>query len=194
MDLDGQNKFHSAGEMVKRSYIRKVMSGRVFERRAAMNTALKAMLLTLAACSDVPRYSKHKIEGGDLLVTQDDGYFWPVAGPSPEVEVFPWVTARVVTRVDGLALRRDQGRIAAKAVLQHCAKIGKSHHSARATAPRKRGVLLTETARAPHSEAGPSQPVWSNRQGRSLPITQKRLSPNVPAPASSAPLDHSRRG
>lgn len=104
-----------------------------------MNTALKAMLLTLAACSNLPQYSKHKIEGVDLLVTQDDGYFWPVAGPSPEVEVFPWVAALVVTRVDGLALRSDQGRIAASAVIQHCGKKGKSHHTARATAPEEAG-------------------------------------------------------
>lgn len=77
--------------------------------------------LALAACTGAGGTST--MDHGALRVTLVEDYYWPASGPS-EIEVFPLVTALVVSRRDGRPLdTRDEG-ISREAADAYCSERG----------------------------------------------------------------------
>jgi hypothetical protein len=84
--------------------------------------------LFLSACVASQGASVQRVDGVALQVATDDGYYWPAPVPDPasgtEIEVFPLVTALVVTRRDGLPMDRSAEAVARQAANAHCAGLG----------------------------------------------------------------------
>jgi hypothetical protein len=98
-----------------------------------MKPALIAILalLLLTACVS-PDASTQSIDGTRFGVRLDDHYFWPDSfshkdtdGTEIIIDVFPIVTALVVSRADGVALAEADEAKAREAVEAHCAARGK---------------------------------------------------------------------
>jgi hypothetical protein len=82
--------------------------------------------LLLAACV-APGTSVQTIDGTRLTVRTDDNYFWPDSfvhkdtdGTDIVIDVFPIVTALVVSRADGKPLTEADEAIARQAVNFYC--------------------------------------------------------------------------
>jgi hypothetical protein len=81
--------------------------------------------LALGACVATGA-SVQTVQGVALQVATDEEYFWPAsfAHEGGEIDVFPIVTALVVTRRDGAPLGTADEVAARTAVEAHCAGLG----------------------------------------------------------------------
>jgi len=77
--------------------------------------------------------SVQSVDGMVLRVMTDDSYFWPETTTTPGadgqsilIDVFPLVTALVVTRRDGGELGRTDEARARAAATAHCAALGRT--------------------------------------------------------------------
>jgi hypothetical protein len=81
-------------------------------------------LLTLGACVAASG-SVQTVDGKALRVTLVEDFYWASSIPGhPEVEVFPLVTALVVSPVSGGSLTQGDEAAARAAVTAHCAALG----------------------------------------------------------------------
>lgn len=86
-------------------------------------------MLVVAACSAGPGSS---VDGGALTVALDESYYWPAdaavatsGGAAQSIDVFPLVTALVVTRRDGTAMTEGDEEFARAAAEAHCRGMGR---------------------------------------------------------------------
>lgn len=89
-------------------------------------------LLVLTACSAEPGRSNRPLVGGALIVALDESYYWPAeaavatsAGAAQSIDVFPLVTALVVTRRDGTAMTEGEEDLARATAEAHCRGLGR---------------------------------------------------------------------
>ena len=86
---------------------------------------LFALVALLPICACVPQtgHSFQTVNGQNLKVGTEDVY-WPAPvsapGAASEIEPFPFETALVVNRRDGVAMGEDDEKMAYAAVSAHC--------------------------------------------------------------------------
>ena len=87
------------------------------------------LVMPSAACFSADG-SVQTVEGRAMKVTLVQDYYWPASPPAnPEVEVFPIVTALVVSAADGSALARTDETSALTAATTHCAALGSAAYA-----------------------------------------------------------------
>lgn len=95
----------------------------------ALAPCLCLLVLATAACV-APEGPVQTVGGRALKVTQVEDYSWPASpAANPEVEVFPIVTALVVSAADGSALGRADESAARAAATAHCAALGSAGYA-----------------------------------------------------------------